>query len=68
MATSHTVDYTVNHVAPSAATRNSASTARRPARNRFITLLRTLADALREARELEIRMLGNDRYRRMGEA
>ena len=72
MATSHTVEFAT----PYAADRSRATPAPKarlaaaPAapRNRFVKLSLDIVDVFREARELEIRMLGEDRFRRIGEA
>ncbi len=69
MATSHTVEFAASHAAGAsrpAAVRAPKANGR--GRNRFVKLLADIVGAMREARELEIRMLGNDRFRRIGEA
>ena len=71
MATSHTVEFAASHAAGAShptAVRAPQANGRSRGRNRFVKLLADIVGAMREARELEIRMLGNDRFRRIGEA
>ena len=61
-----------SQVIPLAATRAaSRSRSGRPPsapRNRVMAFFIAIADVFREARELELRMLGQGRYRRFGES
>lgn len=53
---------------PAATVRRAAVHKPSAPRNRVLALLATVVDVIREARELEIRMLGQGGYRRLGES
>jgi len=66
MATSQVIDLAANRAAVQSRT---GSAVPRAPRNRFIAFFASIADVLREARELEVRMLGQRGYfRRFGES
>ncbi|MCC6868426.1 MAG: hypothetical protein IT522_06340 [Burkholderiales bacterium] len=68
MATSHSVEFDARRTARSTATRTAHISARDSAYHRVVSFFTTIVAVFREARELEIRMLGDDRFRRIGEA
>jgi len=65
MATSHVIELNAVRSSPASRTGGPGGA---PSRNRFVAFFATLADIVRESRELELRMQGNGRYRRLGES
>ena len=65
MATSQVIPLVANRAAP--ASRTGGPTSPAP-RNRVVAFFAAISDVFREARELELHMLGQGRYRRFGES
>ena len=65
MATSQVIPLAANRAAPHSRTGGSKPPA---PRNRVVAVFSAIADVFREARELELRLLGQGRYRRFGES
>ncbi len=65
MATSQVIPLAANRAAP--VSRNGGPQSPAP-RNRVVAFFVAIADVFREARELELRMLGEGRYRHFGES
>ena len=65
MATSQVIPLAANRAAPLSRTGGPNKPA---TRNRVVAFFGAIADVFYEARELELRMLGQGRYRRFGES